>query len=137
MRSIIEGLVGVRPKEYKDNKFDYNLSNVWADSDSIMPSYGHTIKKFLQASAQAFSSSEGYSFQYSWFFSISHEQIQRWSPVTLKDYQTSVTIQDPDNWDPSWIRLLKVGKLYGSSTSMIARDAYYVYIPQNASRITG
>jgi hypothetical protein len=75
MRSIIEGLAGVGPKEYKDLRFDYSLSKFWADSDSIMPGYGLTMKKFLKASAQAFSSRDGYSFQYSWFFSISHEQI--------------------------------------------------------------
>jgi hypothetical protein len=91
-----------------------------------MPGYGLTMKKFLEASAQAFSSREGYSFQYSWFFSISHEQIQRCNLGTLKEYEPSISTQDPENWDLSWIRLLKVGKLYGSSKLMIARDAYYV-----------
>lgn len=129
--SIIEGLVGVRPKDYLDRRFDFNLSSFWADSDSIMPGYGLTMKKFLTASTQAFSSSEGYSFRYTWFFSISHEQIQRWSQGNPQTYEPDEPITDPELRDMSWIRLLKVGKLYGSSKSMIARDAYYVCNPKN------
>ena len=129
--SIIEGLVGIQPKEYLDRRFDYNLSSFWADPDSVMPGYGLTIKKFLKASTQSFSSREGYSFQYAWFFSISYEQIQRWSPETSEIYEPSETTTDPESWDGNFIRLLKVGRLYGSSKSMIARDAYYVCKPSH------
>jgi hypothetical protein len=41
-------------------------------------------------------------------------------------YEPSKIKPDSERWDESYIRLLKVGRFYGSSKSMIARDAYYV-----------
>jgi hypothetical protein len=118
--------VGVRPKEYIDGKFDYKLSNFWANADNLMPGNGLTVKNYLKASGQSFSSGEGYGFQYSWFVSISLEQLQNWSSGMPKVYVPKEPTVDQASWDGTWIHLLKIGKLYGSSKSMIAKDAYFV-----------